>query len=314
MQTDNFNNKHGKRKLTQEQKDFCICKKILETLDQKEVTEGLTNEDKRTRDLVNTELWSKVVKYARSLAKQSLASYTKSIDYMDDVLQSMAMYFYTNLPNYDPTQSTPTTFFTPYFYEAITTYKRKESQHMTTNDAHNIGKVKKAINDHNSRNEGYTAQILAMDTGLSLKVVKNTIQRMQNSGMANIDDLINMKSDNLTPEEHFLEQEKKELLYNAVDSELSEDEKEFLYAKLNYSNGEKELTYTALAKMFKMEISAVKAKWNSIITKLSNNPDIKHFRPSIKEDVTYSMMSDATDTMEEDLLSGIEELNSSDDN
>lgn len=66
--------------------------------------------------------------------------------------------------------------------------------------------------------------------------------------------------------------------------------------------------------MFKMEISAVKAKWNSIITKLSNNPDIKHFRPSIKEDVTYSMMSDATDTMEEDLLSGIEELNSSDDN
>lgn len=33
MQTDNFNNKYGKRKLTQEQKDFCICKKILETLD-----------------------------------------------------------------------------------------------------------------------------------------------------------------------------------------------------------------------------------------------------------------------------------------
>lgn len=290
------------KRLTNEQKFFYYLKNNLEKYEEIERKRALTYEETKEMNCIKEALWGKIVRYARSLAATSMQGYAVSSGYMDDIIQSIALIFFANLPKYDPLKSTPTTFFHRYFQEAITNYKLKDSQHLTQNDATNIRKVRTAIQDHEKKGEPYNYAVISQDTALSIKVVKKTIKLMNTSMRANIDDMLELQAKELTPEQQYLENERNRELYDVLDKELSDFEKEFLFAKINF-NGDKDATYKDLSEKFGMAVHDVKSTWNDILTRLAGNPRLQRLNPTLSDDdLKLNTHTDASDIMEADIL------------
>lgn len=294
-------------KMTSEQKFFALAIKFLNEFDEIEKTRELTWEEKNEKNKITTALWNKMIRYVRSLTAQSLQNYNKYNDYMSEITQSICAVFFSQLPYYDPRATAPITYFTPYFLQEISKYKRNDSQHMTQNEANNTRKVRQAIKYHEARNEPYDYQVISIDTGLSVNVVKKTFERMSNSHMANIDDMIDLVSKTDTPEQSLLKEEAKTEIWDTVNRVLDEDEKIFLFTKLNL-DGEKDMTYKTLAETFNMEIHDVKAKWSSIQTKLASDSILQKHNPSFKEvsSIKLNTHTSASDDMADDLLNNMD--------
>lgn len=294
-------------KMTDEQKFFAVSIKFINEFDEIEKTRELTAIEKAQRDKIYMALWNKIIRYARSLIASSLQNYIKYNDYMSEITQSIAAVFFSQLPYYDPRSTAPITYFTPYFLQEISKYKRNDSQHMTQNEANNTRKVRQAVRNHESRNEAYDYQIISVDTGLSINVVKKTFERMSNSHIANIDDMIDLVSNSDTPEQVLVKDETKTEIWNTIDRVLDEDEKIFLFTKLNLDE-KKEKTYKALADTFNMEIHDVKAKWSNIQMKLASDPILQKMNPSFKEinSIKLNTHTSASDDMADDLLNNMD--------
>lgn len=307
--TNNEQNDDKSLKLTSEQKFFALSIKFLNEFDEIEKTRELTWEETVKKNKITTALWNKIIRYARSLIASSMENYNKYNDYMSELTQSIAAVFFQYLPYYSPQKGAPSTFFKPYFLQEITKYKRNDSQHMTPSEAINVRKVRQAVNYHESKNEPYDYQIISLDTGLSVNVVKKTFERMSNSQMVSIDDILEVAAKTDTPEQNFLKEEAKNEIWDAVDRLLDEDEKIFLFTKLNLDE-EKSLTYKALAEKLNLEIHEVKSKWSFIQTKLASDPVLQKLNPTLKEVKVMKLNThtNASDTMADDLLSNFENM------
>lgn len=292
-----------KKKLTTEQKEFYLIKTRLQQLDELERQRDLNLVELHEKNDLNTRLWEKMIRYARSLSATSTRGYALPNDYLDDLVQALALKFYINFPKYDPLVATPTTFFHFYFLEAIGEYKRNDSQNgLSANDANNIARIKRAIKQHELLGEAYDVSILSIDTGLSVKVVKKTLNLMNNALVANIDNMLDLKSTIPQPEEVALNNELNEELYSVIDSTLTAFEKKIFFSIVNLE-GEKSRKYKEVAAIFNIPIHEVKALWNSIITRLANNPILKKYSPTIDpDDLNLNTHTLASDMMEIDII------------
>lgn len=299
------------KKLTYEQRLFYLLKHVIDECNEKAKKGEMTPEDERLLNAAKSKLLEAIIKYARSLSSSSLENYAKASDYQDDVMQSIVENMIKTLDKYDPLRTTPTTFFRPYIQGAVTKYKRDEIQHLTANDANHVNLVRAAIRKHELRNESWNHEILSKDTGLSIKVVKRTLALMNSATYANIDDCADLKANYPTPEESFLDNEKKRILYESINSELSDFEKEFFYTKINLDDG-KELYYTAMAKLYGMGVHEVKKMWNDIITRLATKTDIRLLDPrkshNNEDKAELEFLNDASDEMIDDMLSEFNDL------
>ena len=134
---------------------------------------------------------------------------------------------------------------------------------------------------------------------------------MNSATYANIDDCADLKANYPTPEESFLDNEKKRILYESINSELSDFGKEFFYTKINLDDG-KELYYTAMAKLYGMGVHEVKKMWNDIITRLATKTDIRLLDPrkshNNEDKAELEFLNDASDEMIDDMLSEFNDL------
>lgn len=289
--------------LTKEQKLFLIGKNKLSKLEQIESERPLTADEENQRDNIKQELFGSVVKFGMSEARRRMSKYQIDSDAYTEVQQDFAVMFFSMLPRYNPLQTTPTTFYVRYFNQVISEYLLAYSQHLTQYDAHNVTKVRGAIHYFESKGIKWDEPMIVTKTGLSPKVVKNTIGLAANSIRANIDDAINLQSKLPTPEDEFMKNEKQEIIMKSIAETLTEDEREFFLFRMNLE-GDKELSYQMVADAKGMQVRDVKKKWSAIIAKLNNNKSLQSYSKSEKKirDSALHLNSKAKDIVEEQML------------
>ena len=286
--------------MTNEQKQFQIGLSILKRLNETEKVRELTPKEQNQRDITKEKLFGIVIKYGMQLATQRMGKYSKDSDAYNDVIQEIATIFYEKLYDYDPKKVTPTTFFKPYFNQAISEYVHKYSQHLKSHDAKNIGLINQAIQKYERQGIKWDEQLLQLSTGLSASQVKKTLYFAKNSKRAAIEDAEIMPSVQPTPEEYYLQNERHNVIIKELVKELNPKDVDFFLTKVKL-DGEKEITFKELASKYHTTIKDAKQRYNNIITKLSNNKNIQHYRYNISK---KNIVNQTKDTIELNDASG----------
>ena len=250
--------------MNEQQVLFYLGKNRIDYLLNIESQRPLTPEEKQEIKEIRQILFESVVRFGISLAHKRMGKFRKDGDAFQDIQQDLAVIFFEKLPYYDPMKSTPTTYFLRYFNQVITEYTLKYSQHLSQYDAHNVSIVRAAIKYYEERGIKWDEPMVVTKTGLSAKVVKNTLRLASNSIMANVDDAIDMASNIPTPEENYMNNEKTSTLYRVLKETLSKDELDFFFYKVNLDG--KERSYQQVANELGMQVRDVKKKWSSIWT------------------------------------------------
>lgn len=290
--------------LTKEQKLFLIGKDKLKQYEELEKTRPLTVSELEQVDLVKQELFGSVVKFGMSEARRRMSKYQIDSDAYTEVQQDLAVMFFNMLPKYNPLQTTPTTFYVRYFNQVISEYLLSYSQHLTQYDAHNVTRVRGAIHYFESKGIKWDEHMLVTKTGLSPKVVKNTLNLAANSVRANIDDAINLQSKLPTPEEEYIKNERTEIIMKSLADTLTDEELDFFLLRMNL-DGDKELSYQTVADETGMQVRDVKKKWSAIIAKLNNNKSLQSYSKSGQKvaNATLHLSDKSGDIAESQILS-----------
>ncbi len=265
-------------KMSQEQAIFYAAKMALDQFDAIERMRPLTVHENQQRDMVYDRVLGAIMRYGTSLARQRLEKYRKPNDAYADIRQDMALMVLEHLRDYDPARARPTTYFKPYFNECISNFCQDFSQNLSSYDAVNVARVRSAIKYFEGQGITWNEAMLITYTGLSAKVVRQTLVLAANSIWANVDEMVDLPAQQPTPEEAYLQSEKTATLYQAVKDTLTPDELTFFLYRLNL-DGSSERTYQDVAEHFKLDIRDAKALWSEIILKLSDNPDMQAYRP-----------------------------------
>lgn len=251
---------------------FQKCKPYYDAMNKKQQEEGLSASEAAAFDVMKERLFKSVVKYGLALARQTLVKYRKDNDAYQDVAQDLAAIFFEKLPDYDPYWTTPVTYFDRYFKQVISEYVHQYSQHLSQYDARNLGMLRGAIRDYESRGIKWDEMMLSTKTGLSSKVVHQTLLLGNNSIYANVEDAYDMATKLPGPEEELIRSDKENVLAKAL-MELSEEDREFFLYKVDL-DAKDERTYTQLAKHFGMEVKDAKRRYNQIRVRLANDPNL----------------------------------------
>lgn len=194
-------------------------------------------------------------------------------DSFADLCQDMAIIFYEKYRSYDPTRSTPTTYFVRYFKQVISEYLIKNVHKLSQYDANNVLKIRRAIAQYEEMGIQWTEEMLATRTGLSLKVVKSTLFYGYASNYAQIEDALDLQSHFKTPEENLTEKEGQDALIRALLQNTDKEELEFFLLRVNL-NGSKERPYEEIAKIKNVSVREVKKKINHLICTINQDRDL----------------------------------------
>ena len=274
------NHEPGKtRRFTKAQIAFYTRKKKYCALKAKRASgELLSYEEELEEDKLKTDLFASVLKFGMTEAKKTFMHYQVDSDAYLEIQQDFAEKFYEKLDSYDPLKSTPTTFYVRYFREAISNYLAKNTLRLSQYDARNSRKIAEAIQRFDKQGIQWTEHMIADHTGLTLKVVKSTLQYRHNANYANIDDeeFTQLASSMKSPEEYVISQEQRRILCQEISGTLTPDERNVLIRKIN-PDGRKEKSFEAVRGETGLAMRETKTIYNRAVSKLRGSHELCKF-------------------------------------
>lgn len=226
--------------------------------------------------------------FIHTIIRRSYSTYTR--EYFNDLLQEGRLGVLVGLQKYDPSQSMPTTFFYPYIKHEMQNLITKQVDKTTTHYSTNIKKINKVIEEFEERNQPYTHVDIAIQTGMTIETVNQSMAIKNCRDEVYIDGCPPGILDNkhngskiLTPEEQFFETEEKRIIHNTIDDLLTDMEiKVFeyhfgLHDVPTCSEGE-------IAKKLGIPKDKVKKLLNSAIRKLKHSDLKLIFRDHLVQD------------------------------
>ncbi|OUQ46275.1 hypothetical protein B5E64_05815 [Drancourtella sp. An12] len=256
--------------MTKEQRIFYVGLKKLDQLDRIKEERNLTYGELKQVDDIKAVLFGTVRSYGIDLAKTMTKKYRLPSDCFADLCQDMAIIFFEKYRDYDPTRTTPTTYFVRYFKQVISEYLMKNIHKLSQYDAANVLKIRRAVAAYEEQGVQWTEEMLANKTGLSLRVVRSTLYYAYASNYAPIEEACELKSRIKTPEESLAEKESQEALIHALKEHTTEEELDYFLLRVNL-NGPKELPYEKIAEMKNVSVREAKRKVNSCITHINQD-------------------------------------------
>lgn len=266
--------------MTREQTIFYVGQKKLDQFDEIKKKRDLTFEELQQVDKIKSILFGTVRSYGLNLAKAMTKKYRLPSDSFADICQDIAIIFFDKYRDYDPTRTTPTTYFVRYFRQVISDYLVKNVHKLTQYDTANVLKVRRAIAEYEEKGIEWNEEMLATKTGLSLRVVRSTMYYAYASNFAPIDQACDLKSHIKTPEEALAEKESHEALIHALEEHTTEEELDYFLLRLNL-DGAKELPYEKVAKAKNVSVRKAKQMVNRCISHLNQDSNlVEHFSAS----------------------------------
>lgn len=296
--------------MTVQQELFYYGSRVRKYYENVQKDRELTPREKHHLDEVNKNLWSSIVRFAMQTAHSMMYKCNLSNDAYPDIQQELASKFFEMLPKYDPLRTAPTTFFVRYFKETVQKYLGAYSRNLSQYDANNVSAVRRAIAIYESKGIAWNEEMLANKTGLSLKVLKKTLQIAQNSKRAAIEDAEFLVSNTETPEESYIKNESQEAIVVVINRVLTDEERLFWLTYVNL-NGQKNLTYAELASIFHISVATAKQRKHTIQIKLNADPDLiamakaRHIDTSSS---TVNLQDNSVDIMEIDFLDALSDM------
>lgn len=223
-----------------------------------------------------------------SIIKKSYMTYARN-NYRDLVNEGVIGVI-EGMKKYDPSKSMPTTFFSPYIKHEMQLLITKQVDKTTAHYSTNIKKINKVIEQFEINDIPYTNVDIAIQTGLSLETVNQSmaIRNFRDEIHADScqDGLIdaNLKSRHMpTPEEDYIEKEEHDVLYKAIDDNLTPTEIKVLEMHFGL-NGTETFSEGEIAKQLGIPKDKVKKHLNSSIRKLKESNLGKLYKDHLKHE------------------------------
>lgn len=195
-----------------------------------------------------------------------------------DLYQEGCLGVLKGMENYNPKKGKPTTYFGIYIIHEMTEYINLNINKTTSHYSANIIKVKKAINHFEREGREWTVKDIAQETGISAETITQALNIMSSADEVHYDtvDYLDSKMSKTfdSPEDTVLKNETTEIIKNAMNSVLTEDEANVIRLKYGL-DGEEELSYKNISARLGIQIDKVKKLKNTALRKLSNSKAIK---------------------------------------
>ena len=268
---------------------FIVGKKKLNKLKKISEIRPLTEEEIEERAKIYLSLWSLIRKYAFKLITYIKTTPITS-EKNSELQQELYQVFTDKLDLYDPYRTAPTTFFKPHFINIIT--KQLNGDNISSYDIQNLKKVKGAINYFEGRGISWTLDMISTKSGLSTKVVSQTLVYGNNLTHANMEALEYIQSSIPTPEEVCLNDEKSRELNMTIEqhienNDFSRYEFNLFCIRHNGFDGSKVTPYQEIANQEGLSLTDVRNMINKVLCVLQQDKVLKRmyfntdkFRPN----------------------------------
>lgn len=213
-------------------------------------------------------------RYAYSVAKRILERYNIPNDAYDDIMQSMFLKFYEKLQSYDPTESTPTTYFTCYFKETAYEYMSKEILHLKKHDIYCIAKIYAAVSKLENEGICWTYSMLVAETGLSEKKIRTAFLIAGGARYQQLEEALN--SGTRSPEQILDQKEILLIIEGEIQQTLSKDEQKLLKMRFQ-ENGN--CSFKEMAETYQCTAYEIKKRFYRVMRKLRKNLKIQELKP-----------------------------------
>lgn len=207
--------------------------------------------------------------------KKTYPTYIKDNFY--DLVQEGKLGIIVGMQKYDPDKGMPTTFFSPYIKHEMQNLITRQVDKTTAHYSTKIKEINKAIEHFEACEIPYTNVDLAIQTGLPLETVNQSMSIRAYRNEVHIDGCLpgvidaNQTSSRLpTPEEEFMEKEEKNILYTAINENLTPEEIQVLEYHFGINDVET-ISEAQIAKKMRIPKDKVKKLINSSIRKLKNS-------------------------------------------
>lgn len=252
------------------------------------------------------------------IIKRSYSTYTKK--YFYDLLQEGYLGVAVGMQKYDPSKSMPSTFFYPYIKHEMQGFITRNVDKTTSHYSTNIKKINKVITEFEERGIAYTNVDIALQTGMTLETVDQSMAIRKYRDEVHIDACpVNIIDNELeenrrkTPEDELIAEETTQTIYRTIATLLTEDEISVLQYRFGLFDTDP-ISEGEIAKKVQMPKDKVKRLLNRAIRKLRSSELSNLYGDTIKkeepflEDIEISLIPREATESDIEFLSMIENL------
>ena len=252
------------------------------------------------------------------IIKRSYSTYTKK--YFYDLLQEGYLGVAVGMQKYDPSKSMPSTFFYPYIKHEMQGFITKNVDKTTSHYSTNIKKINKVIAEFEERGILYTNVDIALQTGMTLETVDQSMAIRKYRDEVHIDACpVNIIDNEMeenrrkTPEDELIAEETTKTIHRTIATLLTDDEITVLQYHFGLFDTDP-ISEGEIAKRVQMPKDKVKRLLNRAIRKLRNSELANIYGDNIKkeepflEDIEISLIPREATESDIEFLSMIENL------
>ena len=197
------------------------------------IMEDYHSNDPAKKTYANERAMKEMEGFIHLIIKRSYSTYTKKYYY--DLVQEGYLGVITGMEKYNPDISMPSTFFFPYIKHEMQKFITQTVDKTTAHYSSNIKKINKAIEKLEEKGIAYTNVDIAIQTGMTIETVDQSLAIRNRRDEVHIEacppytiDSEMETSREKTPEEQYMDDEEKRVIYRAMSTSLTEEEYKIL--------------------------------------------------------------------------------------
>ena len=277
-----------------------------------DICERYNSGDEQTKKDACEDAINELQNFVHFVIKRKYSTYTK---YYEDLVQEGILGILKGMEKYDPSKSLPTTYFNLYIIHEISKYIDTEVNKTTSHYSSNLTKINRVIDNFEQTGRKWDVNDIVVETGLNMETVVQclNIKECKNEVYIDAEETpeFNIKDNHMTPEQEVIENERTNVLTDAIKTLLPEEQKVLTY---RYGlGGTKVISYKEIAKQMGISIEKVRKYRHDAIRKLKYKATVRNtFKEYINDEEEKLRNSTQVALVQSDLatsmLDEIEEL------
>lgn len=216
-----------------------------------------------------------------SVIKSYYPTYIK--DHYDDMFNSGVVGLMIGIRSYNPDLSMPTTYFEPFILHEVSEYVNKYVKGITSYYANNLKKINTAIQAFQRDGKQYTMNDIAIECSMPVESVQRAISMQETSAMIYFENTSFLDTEaekaghfNASPEDNYLQNEKTEKIFDALNQYLNRQEKEITMRSFGLAGFERESAKT-ISEQMGISIAKVRRFKATALRKLQSVKSLENF-------------------------------------